>query len=101
MRSRNWLILFLLAGCGSKETTAPKDSFKNGTIHISCDESFKPVIDQQIEVYEASYPDAHIIVHYKHEAACVKDLESDSMSIVLETRRYSETEDRYRIDTVH
>ena len=101
MRSRNWLILFLLAGCGSKETTAPKDSFKNGTIHISCDESFKPVIDQQIEVYEASYPDAHIIVHYKPEAACIKDLESDSMRMVIATRSYTEAEKRFMIDSVH
>ena len=46
----------------------------SGTIHISVDESFKPVIDSQLKVFESSFPDAHVIVDYKPEAACLRDL---------------------------
>ena len=36
------------------------DSPKNGAINISVDESFKPVISEQIKVYESSYPGTKI-----------------------------------------
>jgi phosphate transport system substrate-binding protein len=64
----------------------------SGTIHISADESFKPVIDSQVQVFESLHPDAHVIVHYKPEAECLKDLESDSTRMVIVTRGLTEDE---------
>lgn len=87
------LVLFIfLTGCGSGETDPQTDSFFEGTIHVSADESFKPVIDSQVQVYEASHPDAKIIIHYKPEADCIRDFLVDSIRMVIITRPFSKEE---------
>ena len=67
--------LLLLNSCTSYEEEQKNwpDTWKRGTIHISVDESFKPIIDAQVQVYEANQPGTKIIVHYKPEAECLKD----------------------------
>lgn len=71
----------------------PQETTTSGTIHISVDESFKPVIDSQIKVFESQHPDAHIVVQYKPEAECLRDLNVDSIRMVIVTRGLSETEE--------
>lgn len=89
----------LLAGCGSGNTEGPPDTREEGTIHISADESFKPVIDAQVAVYEASYPKAKIHVHYKPEAECLADFGVDSIRMVIATRGYSPAEEAFIADS--
>jgi phosphate transport system substrate-binding protein len=73
--------------CGeSSDNSRSRESTTRGTIHISVDESFKPVIDSQVQVFESLHKDAHIIVHYKPEAECLKDLDVDSIRMVIVTR---------------
>jgi len=81
-------------GCGSKgpRKPSPTDSWRKGTIIISADESFQPVIDSHIQVFEASNPEAKIRVHYKPEAACLEDLSVDSIRMVIVTRYLDEKE---------
>src|SRR5579859_5682588 len=67
----------LAAGCGSGNKT-PQETPTSGTINISVDESFRPVIDSEIKVFESSFPNAHINVHYKAEAQCLRDLTTDT-----------------------
>ncbi|MBS1565648.1 MAG: substrate-binding domain-containing protein [Bacteroidetes bacterium] len=64
----------------------PKPVVTPTTIHISVDESFKPVIDEQVKVFEALHPKLTIVAHYKPEAECIKDLNVDSISMVIITR---------------
>jgi phosphate transport system substrate-binding protein len=87
--------LFLFVGCAddSKKSTVT-DTIKSGTIHISVDESFKPVIDSQIKVFESSNPEAHIIAHYKPEASCIKDLGVDSIRMIIITRSLNSEESK-------
>ena len=84
-----FLFALFLYGCKSykdREAEMP-DSGRRGTIHISVDESFKPVIDEQVKVYESNRPGTKIIVHYKPEQECFKDLFYDSIRMVIGTRR--------------
>ena len=91
----------LLLACGDDTNRAgTRDTTKSGTIHISADESFKPVIDSQIQVFESQNPDAHIIVHYKPEAECLRDLTNDSTRIVIVTRGLSREEQDIIKDTL-
>jgi len=76
------------------------DKFDNGTIYISCDESFKPVIDAEIDVYQASYPNVHILVQYKPEADCLRDFGVDSIRMIIATRGFSEKERQFMIDSL-
>lgn len=90
------IVLFLLvAGCNSdtkRKVLAGTDDLKSGTIHISVDESFQPVIDSQIKVFTSLYPEASIIAHYKSEAECLKDLTNDSIRMVIVTRKLRDEE---------
>jgi phosphate transport system substrate-binding protein len=77
-------------------TNKQTDTIRSGTINISVDESFKPVIDAEITAYEDSYPDAHIIVHYKPEAECLKDILYDTATrMVIVTRGLTDKEGQF------
>src|SRR5215212_4365640 len=91
---------FLMGGCGQKNPSEPTDKYNKGTIYISCDESFKPVIDAEVEVYKASFTDTKIIVHYKPEAECLRDFLVDSIRMVIATRGFTEGEARLIRDSL-
>ena len=104
-RRRNNILVYLfffvfIAGCGTGNSNIPDDAFDKGTIHVSADESFKPVIDSQVQVYEAKYPEVKLIINYKPEADCIRDLAVDSIRMVIITRRYSKDEEDYMIDSL-
>ncbi len=89
------IMTMIICSCSStpsKQSTAD-DTNTSGTIHISADESFKPVIDSQIKVFEASFPNAKIITHYKPEAECIRDLNNDSIRMIFITRPLSSDEE--------
>jgi phosphate transport system substrate-binding protein len=89
------LFVLALVGCADESKRNPlDDTISSGTIHISVDESFKPVIDSQIKVFESSNPQAHIIAHYKPEAACLKDLDVDSIRMIIITRSLNSEESK-------
>src|ERR1700752_4428993 len=91
----------LFAGCKSfqKQKDELKDTADRGTIYVSADESFKPIIDEQVQVYESQHPATKIIVHYKPEAECLKDLFVDSIRMVIATRSYNQYEKEFIADT--
>lgn len=94
----------MLAGCGGPQQQAglPLDTPTSGRIRISVDESFRPVMAEQIRMFEAAYPQAAIEVHYKPEAECLRDLFSDSATrMVVVTRGLTVAEARYFDDSLH
>jgi phosphate transport system substrate-binding protein len=97
-----FLLAIVLFGCGGgKGRSIPGDDTPtSGTIQISVDESFKPIIDSQIKVFMALFPQTHVIPHYKPEAECLKDLTNDSIRMVIVTRGLSEEEVKYLKDTL-
>lgn len=78
--------LFLQVACSNGNKPAAVDTPNEGTIHISVEQSFKPFIDEQLKVFASSFPKANIIVHYKSEIECIKDLVEDSTRMVIVTR---------------
>jgi phosphate transport system substrate-binding protein len=94
-------ILTCFNSCGSNDSAGPTDTRESGTIHISADESFKPVIDSEIQVFENLHPGAKIIAHYKPEAECLKDMAVDSIRLILATRGYSPNEKTFVQDSLH
>ena len=86
--------VLLLAGCTSYEEQEKRlpDSPNRGSIYVSADETFKPIVDELVQVYESNHPGTKINVFYKTEADCLRDLLVDSIRMVLVTRRPSEEE---------
>lgn len=95
-------LLLLLTGCKSfkeKEDELPDNSNK-GTIHVSADESFKPVIDEMVQVYESNHPGTKIVVQYKPEAECLRDMLTDSIRLIIATRHFNEDEKSLMVDSM-
>jgi len=76
------------------------DTINSGTIHISIDESFAPIMDEQIKVFMSQNPKATIIPHYKPEAECLKDMLEDSTRMVIVTRGLTADEELFYKDTL-
>lgn len=81
-----WGMIFLYSCGNQSDTDTMKDTPSRGTIYVSVDESFRPVIEQQIKMYEASFPGTKIIASYKSEADCFRDLAKDSTRMILVSR---------------
>lgn len=95
-----YCLFFLgITSCKQKKVVIPDDRFNRGKIYVSCDESFKPVIDAEVQMYEFQYPDTKIIVHYKPEAECLRDFLVDSIRLVIATRGFTERERNFMVDS--
>ncbi len=101
----NWALILaafaviIFSGCSGGDQRTDLDTPNSGTIHISVDETFRPVIDSQIEVFEALNPKAKIIAEYKSEAECFKDLMKDSTRMIIVTRGLTEQEEKFYKDS--
>ena len=84
-------LVVTLYSCNNKKSTE-YDTPKKGTINISVDETFKPVIEEEIKVYESSYPEAHILASYKSEADCLRDLQKDSTRMIIVAKGLTDKE---------
>ncbi|MGN6567077.1 MAG: PstS family phosphate ABC transporter substrate-binding protein [Flavipsychrobacter sp.] len=80
----------ILASCDN--TPTHPDTLSSGSIDISADETYKPVIEEQLKVFDSSYPNAHITVHYKPESECFKDFFDNKARLILVTRQLSSAE---------
>jgi phosphate transport system substrate-binding protein len=95
-------ILLVLVGCKSYKDQQDElpDNSNKGTINVSADESFKPVIDEMVQVYESQHSGTKINVQYKPEAECLNDMLTDSIRMIIGTRRYNEDEKSLMIDSM-
>ena len=100
------LLLILLPGfmalqCNNHKTPLATDSPSKGVINISVDESFGPVIGEQINMYESGFPGTKIIAHYKTEAECFRDLFRDSATrMIIVTRGLNDREETFFKDSL-
>ncbi|MBS1621632.1 MAG: substrate-binding domain-containing protein [Bacteroidetes bacterium] len=99
------LLLFLITwmtGCESydEQKAKLKDTPDRGTIYVSADESFKPIIDSEVQVYVSQHPNTRIIVTYKPEAECLKDMAVDSVRMIIATRGFSKDEENFMVDSM-
>jgi len=82
-----------LIACSNNTPQTAQDTTSAGTIHISAEETFKPILDQQIAVFKSSYPKANFIVEYKSEIECLKDFKQDSTRMIFITRGLNKQEE--------
>jgi len=96
------MMLVFAVGCKSFKEQEDEllDNRRKGTIYISADESFKPIIDEHVKVYESNYPGTKINVDYKPEAECLKDMLIDSIRLVITTRTYHQDEKNFIVDSL-
>ncbi|MDR1737692.1 MAG: substrate-binding domain-containing protein [Candidatus Symbiothrix sp.] len=79
-------ILFF-AACHNQETKDKwSDTMTAGIIHVACDENFKSLMDDEISIFEGTYPKAVILPTYTTETEAIRLLTDDSVRFALVTR---------------
>ncbi|MGI8635590.1 MAG: PstS family phosphate ABC transporter substrate-binding protein, partial [Segetibacter sp.] len=85
----------IFGACNNQSGDKTKQVAADTTLRISVDESFQPVIEEEVKVFESSYPDTKVIVEYKPEAECLRDLQKDSTKIIIISRELSKEETKF------
>jgi phosphate transport system substrate-binding protein len=91
------LLYFLLAlflfSCQSKSKDGQTDTYTSGVIRITVDESFQPIIQEELDVFEAQFPNAGIVPNYTNEVDAINQLLKDSVRLAIVTRPLSLNEE--------
>ena len=97
-----FFITVLLYACTQKnQEIKPTDTPLKGSIDVSIDESFEPVMREQIAMYEASFPGTKINALYKTEADCLKDFFNDSLNrMIIITRGLTANEEKVMMQNI-
>ena len=86
------VLVFFVSCSNAPKKEDTRDTPEKGVINISVDESFKPVIEEQIFVHHSSFPGTKINAFYKSEAACFRDLRSDSTRMIIVAKGLTDQE---------
>ena len=85
-----FLLTGLLTACNREGKI--EDTPTSGTIKISVDEAFEPIIDSHIYTFQKFYKYAKVTPSYKSEAETVQDLLQDSARLVIISRQLTTEE---------
>lgn len=91
-------VLVALGACRQTPKDGPTDTYTTGTVAIAADESFQPIVQEEIDVFEALYPMAHIRPRYVTEVEAVNLLLKDSLRLVIASRRLT-PEEKYSFNS--
>ena len=84
------VLLTLLSACQSKD--GQTDTYTSGVIAIAADESFQPIVQEEIDVFEGLFPLAGIVPRYVTEVDAVNLLLKDSLRLAITSRRLTPEE---------
>ena len=85
-------ISLALSACGSNDANKPTDTLSSCNIDISVDETYRPIIEEHIKVFDSSFPEANVNTSYKPETECLKDFLNGNVKLILVTRELSADE---------
>ncbi len=77
-----------LCACGEIK----RGEYTSGTAAVFCDDGFRNILDEEIQAFEFSYPDATIVPFYASEQACIDSLLQDKCQSIIITRDFTKEE---------
>lgn len=86
------VFVFLFAMCNQKSKNESKETILKGSIDIVTDETIKPIVDDQVAVFEGTYYDAKITVKPKSEGELINDLLSQKAKVAVTARNLTKEE---------
>ena len=89
----SFMLLGLLVACQPKPKDGRTDTFNTGSVYITADESFRPIIQEEIDVFEGLTPAATINPIYTTEVEAISLLLlKDSVRLAIATRTFTPQE---------
>jgi len=89
------LALVMFVSCKQQNKDRFTDTLTSGVIPITVDETFEPIIQEEIDVFEAIYQDAGIVPKFTSELDAINLLLKDSVRLAITTRPLSSKEEAY------
>lgn len=87
------VFVFLFAMCNQKsKNESDKETILKGSLDITVDETVKPIVEDQVTVFEGTYYDAKISIKPKSEAEVINDLLNKKAKVVVTTRKLTKEE---------
>lgn len=80
------LMVLALAACNSKPKDGLTDTYTSGVIAIAADESFRPIVQEEIDVFESIFPLAGIVPHFTTEVEAINLFLKDSVRLAIASR---------------
>lgn len=87
-----WLSLCVLAACSSHRSGDDGQTLYSGSIRIAVDESLRPIMEEELQVYMALNPEAIVTPVYCSEVEAVNLLMKDSVRLAVTNRALTERE---------
>jgi phosphate transport system substrate-binding protein len=98
MKLNNQLIILMVSllfvSC-KKNMNGQQDSPTSGVVQIAVDETFAPIVDNEIDVFESIYKTAGIVERVCPEIDAFNLLLKDSVRMIIATRTLNEEENAY------
>ena len=96
-RTASYIIVGLILttvfySCMSENKSGRTDTYSSGAIAFASDESFSPIIDEERDVFEHTYPDAHLTPIYTNESEAINLLLQDSVWMAITSRDFKPEE---------
>lgn len=88
------LFLIVFSACSRGNRALRTDTPTSGIARIVVDECLAPIIQQQIDVFEGTYPGATIIPIYTNEKTAYQILADDSVRVLVGTRKLTANEEQ-------
>ena len=86
---------YILVSCIEKHKGNRTDTYSSGAISFASDESFSPIIDEEIQVFESVYPNAKVKPIYTNEIDGIDMLKKNKVCLVVTTRDLTKGEYAY------
>lgn len=86
------LALCTLSSCKDKPKSGRTDTYSSGAIKFASDESFAPIIDEEIEIFHSIYTKAKVTPIYTNELDAVNMLMKNKVWLAITSRNYTAKE---------
>lgn len=87
------LLLFGFAACkDSKPKSGRTDTISSGAISFASDNSFSPIIDEEVEMFNVDHPKAKLTAIYTSEQEAVKMLLDEKIFLAITSRQFTKNE---------
>lgn len=83
----------IFTSCNNKkDPNARTDTYSSGAITYGADESFAPIMEEEMDVFHAMYPNAKVSPKYMSESEGMNLLLSDKLLMMVTSRDFKESE---------
>lgn len=89
------LLLFAAAAGVVGCTPVKRGEYASGSATIFCDDGFKNILDEEIEVFEYTYSESSIIPFYVSEGDAIDTLMADGTQAIITTRELTKDQIEY------